>query len=114
MGFILDKKIMAEKIREHRPLYHRLNLLIFQAFEEMAVSSKGSRQIISPNAATEESDNQQIENEEVEDENGAALCEAPVLEAAGLFPECSPSTFVYPIVQWLPYQTVNPVFCWYL
>lgn len=33
MGFILNKKIIAERIREHRPLYHRVNQLIFQAFE---------------------------------------------------------------------------------
>lgn len=114
MKFILNKKVMAERIREHRPLYHRLNQLIFQAFEEMTTSTKVSRETISPNAATEESDNQQLENEEIEEENGAVLCEAPVLEATGSFTECSPSAFVYPMVQWLPYQAVNPVFCWYL
>ena len=67
MMFILNKKIMAERIREHRPLYHRLNQLILQAFEEINHSSKEGREIISPDPATEEYENEELENQEIED-----------------------------------------------
>ena len=58
MKFILNKKVMAEKIREHRPIYHRLNQLIFQAFEVMTTPTKTAREGIIPIVATEEYENQ--------------------------------------------------------
>jgi hypothetical protein len=32
MNFGVDKKIMAERVREHRPLYSRMHQIILEAF----------------------------------------------------------------------------------
>lgn len=57
MKFIVNKKVMAERVREHRPIYHRLNQIILGVFEEMASlpepRDQGNRNATDDNSSSE-------------------------------------------------------------